>query len=113
MTVSERLCFLLKNSKKLSQKELAASIGVPTSTVNNWVKLGRDLPTDKLLPVCQYCGCSITYLLTGTDSSNIDEEDAEWLDIVHHIPEDKREMCKDFLKTHVVVPEKYSDRKKG
>ena len=39
--------------------------------------------------------------------------DPEWIEIITHIPDDKQEMCKDFLRTHMVIPEKYADRKRG
>ena len=35
----------------LRQKDLADSIGVPVSTLNSWLRLGRDIPTQYILKI--------------------------------------------------------------
>lgn len=39
--------------------------------------------------------------------------DPEWIEIITHIPEDKQQICKDFLRTHMVIPEKFQDENAG
>ena len=64
MTVNERVSSVLK-SKKATQRDLAAEIGVSTSTLNNWLKLGRDIPAQYIVPICEFLNTSPAYLLTG------------------------------------------------
>lgn len=51
-----------------------------------------------------YCGVSFT-------EKQISLEDEKWLEIIHNIPEEKHEMLKDFLRTHMI--EKYEDQGKN
>jgi len=47
---------------------MAEAIGVSASTLNNWLKLGRDIPADKIIPISEYLDVSPEYLLTGRES---------------------------------------------
>lgn len=67
MTINERLKDLLKASKH-TQLELSEAIQTPKSTVNTWVKLGRDIPAQFIIPICGFLGCSAEYLLTGQET---------------------------------------------
>ena len=67
MSVSKRVLELLSNDRSRSQKELAQSIGVSTSTLNNWLLKDRAIPTEKLIPICEYLGISVNTLLTGNE----------------------------------------------
>lgn len=94
-------------------------IGASTGNVSKW-KNGSIPNIDLALRFAQYLGVSLDYLVTGVDSSTpqlsvvgVSESEKEWLSIIHSIPEEKQEMCKDFLRTHIAVPEKYADRKRG
>lgn len=69
MSVSERVLELLSKDKSFSQKELAKSIGVAPSTLSNWLLKNRDIPPDKLIPICEYLGVSVNSLLTGNEES--------------------------------------------
>ena len=46
-------------------------------------------------------------------AESLPASDMEWLEIIHRIPKDKQQMCKDFLKTHMAVPEKYHQGKRA
>lgn len=74
MSVSERILELLSSDKKYSQKELAKHIGVAPSTLSNWLLKNRDIPPAKLVPICEYFGVPIGYLL-GVEKD--DEEQAK------------------------------------
>ncbi len=66
MSINERiLSFLTMNS--LKQIDLADYIGVSTSTLNNWLKLGRDIPAKFIIPICEFFQVSVYLLLTGKD----------------------------------------------
>ena len=88
MTINERIVEALKTGKGTTQKGLAASIGVSTSTVNNWLKLGRSIPAEYIIPISEFLNMSSYYLLTGRANPSLDipKEDAEWLSLIHQLP---------------------------
>jgi len=64
MTIGQRMFQLLDESKR-EQKELALYIGAPTNTVSNWRTRPSDPPAKFLIPICEFFGVSIEYLLFG------------------------------------------------
>lgn len=91
MTVNERVSSVLK-SKKATQRDLAAEIGVSTSTLNNWLKLGRDIPAQYIVPICEFLNTSPAYLLTGGETKKapapgISENGREMLELYEKLPE--------------------------
>lgn len=95
-------------------------IGASTGNVSKW-KNGSIPNIDLALRIAERLDITLDYLVTGIPdrqplklvaNSELSASDQEWLSIVHQIPDDKQDMCKDFLRTHAVVPEKYADVKK-
>ena len=70
MTINERVISLL-NSKGLKQKELSDAINVSTSTLNNWLKLGRDIPSKYIAAISEYLNVSTDFLLTGKEDTHL------------------------------------------
>lgn len=90
-------------------------LGYSTGNVSKWKK-GSVPNIDLALDISRKLGVSLDYLITldgPTSDSALSESDREWLDIISRIPEEKQGMCKDFLRTHMAVPDKYADRKKA
>lgn len=69
MNINQRVQNLLDNSK-LTQKELSKYISVASSTLNNWIKLGRSIPSEYIIPICEFFGVTVDYLLTGTETKH-------------------------------------------
>lgn len=67
MTVNEQVSSVLK-AHKATQRDLVAAIGVSTSTLNNWLKLGRDIPGQHIIPICEFFDISPSFLLTGQET---------------------------------------------
>lgn len=67
MEISQRVQELLSHSK-LTQKELSAYISVAPSTLNNWIKLGRSIPAEYIISICEFLNVSSEYLLTGKET---------------------------------------------
>lgn len=67
MNINQRVQKLLANSK-LTQKELSAYISVAPSTLNNWIKLGRSIPSEYIIPICEFFDISLEHLLTGKEN---------------------------------------------
>lgn len=90
-------------------------LGYSTGNVSKWKK-GSIPNIDMALAIAKKLGVSLDYLITlevPASESTLSESDREWLNIISQIPKEKQEMCKDFLRTHMAVPEKYADRKKA
>lgn len=88
--------------------------GRSTGNTGAW-KVGAFPRLDVAMDIADYLGVSLDELCYGVEGSKaviIDDSQREWLEIALRIPKDKQQMCKDFLKTHAVIPEKYEDRKK-
>ena len=66
--ILDRINNLIKSHKGFTQKGMSEAIGVSASTLNNWLKLGRDIPADKIIPISEYLDISPEYLLTGKES---------------------------------------------
>ncbi|MDO4649756.1 MAG: hypothetical protein Q4B26_14020 [Eubacteriales bacterium] len=94
-------------------------IGRASGNTGTW-KDGRFPKLDAAMEIAEYLQISIDELVYGLGHSSTDKAhsgefsiDSEWVDIISHIPEDKQQMCKDFLRTHMVIPDKYSDKKEA
>ena len=90
MSINQRISELLSAKKGITQKKLAEYIGVATSTVNNWLKLGRSIPSEYIVPISEFFECTYEYLLTGAERklSDIPDDDREWLSLLHQLPPD-------------------------
>lgn len=88
MTINERISEILNSKKEFTQKNMANKIGVATSTVNNWLKLGRSIPSEFIIPISEFLDISCEYLLTGKEKqpSVVSADDAEWLSLIHQLP---------------------------
>lgn len=97
-------------------------LGRASGNTGNW-KLGKYPRMDIVMEIAEYLHISTDELIYGqgqapygctkthnNESGNIDHE---WIEIISHIPDDRQQMCKDFLRTHMVIPEKYADGKKA
>lgn len=56
----------------LKQKDLAEAIGVPASTLNSWLKRGRDIPAQYIMGISDFLECTPMYLLTGDITQQIE-----------------------------------------
>ncbi len=99
----------------VSPTTVLRELGFSTGNISKW-KNGSVPNVDIALAFARHLGVSLDYLCTlevGASDSALSPEDRELLDIFARIPEEKKEICKDFLRTHMVIPEKYADRKKA
>ena len=78
MDINKNIHHILK-SKKVSQKELANNINVSASTLNNWLKLNRSIPSEYIIPICEFLKVSPMFLLLNKESSptelTVDEQE--------------------------------------
>lgn len=98
-----------------SPTRVLTELGMSTGNTGKW-KNGAAPSIDIAYKIAQHLDVSLDYLVTGKESegrTDLGKVDREWIDIITHIPDDKQQMCKDFLRTHMVIPEKYEKRKRG
>lgn len=92
------------------------AIGRAEGSTGKW-KAGSTPNLSVVMELAQYLHVSIDELAFGPDAApqynGLTDSDKEWLSIAHCIPDDRQQMCKDFLRTHMVQPEKYLDKKSG
>lgn len=91
MTIGNRVLALL-NEKGLKQKDLANYLGTKPSTVNGWKESNRNPSSDLIVRICEFLNVSYDYILTGSEkfTHTSSPEDAEWLSLIHRLPEKKR-----------------------
>lgn len=113
-TINERIIHQLKNNKSLNQKGLAEYLGRGTSTISQWLTQGRDIPSDCIIPICEYLQVSIFWLLTGSDVNITDmtTEEKEWLNLYKDIPISERKECIGFIKGYIAHGDMHGDTNK-
>lgn len=87
MNISQNLSHIIKE-KKITQKALSKQLGVPTSTINNWIKLNRSIPSEFIIPICEFLDITPYLLLTGENVSSksvLGSDEQELLDIYNSL----------------------------
>ena len=86
------------------------AIGSSAGNTSNW-KHGSVPNVERCNRMANHLGVSLDYLVNHrklkSDQELLSESDKEWLRVIHRIPEEKQQMCMDFLKTHIEIPEKF------
>lgn len=100
--------------KGTSVTAVLKAIGRSTGCTGKWSN--GSFPTlDIVIDMATHLSVSLDKLVFNHEAptASLSSSDQEWLEIASRIPADKQKMCKDFLRTHMVVPEKYADEKKA
>lgn len=69
LRIGERV-FTLLEQKGHTQSELAAFLSTSRSTINGWKKENRNPSSELIVPICEFLGVSVEFLLTGKESLN-------------------------------------------
>ena len=64
MTIHDRILEILTKNR-LMQKDLAAYVGLSTSTLGNWLKHRKSIPAEHIPPICEFLKVDLQWLLTG------------------------------------------------
>ena len=96
-----------------------AEIGRASGNTGGW-KVGKFPRLDIVMEIAEQLNISLDELVYGPGKSSCsiptqnNELDSEWVEIISQIPEDRQQLCKDFLRTHIVsTPEKYVNDKRA
>lgn len=88
MNISQNLKCLL-DERNLTQKALSQYLGIATSTINNWIKLNRSIPSEYIIPICEFFDISPYKLLAGEEKSpstvELTAEERELLDVYNSL----------------------------
>lgn len=85
-------------------------IGRASGNTGSW-KLGKYPRIDIIMELAEHLQVTTDDLLYGLGKSPLHAIDSEWIEIINHIPSDRQKLCKDFMRTHMVLPDKYKDKK--
>ena len=98
MRINDRIFNLLKEQGKTG-KQLATFLGTRQSTVSGW-KGDKTPSTNMLLPICEFLGISIEYLLTGKEHNQTDSYPTEDIDTIKKLTflsDSSKEHLKSYL----------------
>ena len=77
MMIGRKIQVALRMSNH-TQRELSARLHVPASTICGWIKGDvASVPSEYVLPICDFCGCSVTSLLSDSDTVEVKSEPAK------------------------------------
>lgn len=91
--------------------EVLKTIGRSTGLTGNW-KNGVQPRVDVLMDIADNLGITLDELCYGKEhfketlrrENILTADELEWLSIFSAIPDDRRQVCVDFLRTHAAVP---------
>lgn len=81
-------------------------LGYSTGSTGSW-KSGAFPRLDIVIDMAKYLGISLDELVYGISNASLKTQkneflfDSEWVDIISHIPPERQQLCKDFLRTHM------------
>lgn len=95
MLIIERITSLMKE-KGITIAQISDKIDVSQSTFSTWGLRKKNPPVEYLIPICEYLGISMQYLLTGeTHSENstcvfndVTPEEMELINLYRKVPRD-------------------------
>ena len=87
-------------------------LDMSTGNISKW-KSGACPTVDVAKRIAKHLNVSLSYLCSPEDIVEVKypKEYSEWIAVIDRIPEDRKPMCLDFLKTHMTIPKKYFNKK--
>lgn len=69
------------------------------TAISDWRRGKANPSIDAIIKLASFFQVSTDYLLTGKSwKPALSPEDHEWLELIHSLPADKKDMCKGYLK---------------
>lgn len=96
--INERLFTTLDSSPNMSQKLLAASVGINAATVSAW-RTRDSLPSaDLILPICDYLGITPEFLLGGRQNESwLSDDERRFLQSYNKISDKNKRVLEAFM----------------
>ena len=98
MDICQNLNSILKE-RKITQKELCQQIGITESKLSYWLTKGKSIPSEYIIPICEYLNISPNFLLTGQEYNPdnhiiLSKEEIEFIEKYRYISnKSKSEIC--------------------
>lgn len=114
--IIERIKTILTTNKSLNQKDLSAYLKKAPSTISQWITQNRDIPAECIIPICEYLGCSVNWLLSGTDTVHFLQSDSQEQKLINDfrmLPVDAKEELLDILAIKLKHIHKSEEKNQG
>ena len=98
--------------------QVLRDIGRAEGNTGSW-KAGKSPKLDIVMEMAEHLNMTLDDFVYGdnppiakpsTQNSELSDMEQELLEVFSHIPADRQQLCLDFLRTHMVQPEKYADK---
>ena len=101
MDICQNLNNILKE-RKITQKELCQHISIAESKLSYWLTKSKSIPSEYIIPICEYLSVSPSFLLTGQerDLKNyiiISKEEIELIEKYRSLSDDGKTKVEDYM----------------
>ena len=109
MDICQNLNNILKE-RKITQKELCQQISIAESKLSYWLTKSKSIPSEYIIPICNYLNISLSVLLTGQekDSKNqiiLSKEEIEFIKKYRYLSDKSKSEIRNTL-NHLFVKRK-------
>lgn len=104
--IDERIFTIIDSDPEMSQKKLAAAIGVKAATVSAW-RTRDSLPSaDLILPICDYLGITPEFLLGGRQNESwLRDDERRFLQNYNKISDKNKRVLEAFMNGLIAAEE--------
>ncbi len=96
--INERLFTILDANSDMSQKKLAAAIGVTSASVSAWRKRDSLPSADLILPICDYLGITPEFLLGGRQNESwLRDDERHFLQNYNKVSDKNKRVLEAFM----------------
>lgn len=89
------------SNHSLSQKGLAQHLNKAQSTISQWLTQGRAIPSEYIIPICEYLGCSVNWLLTGEGKRECclfnSSDEQSFIDLYRQLSDEDKQELKELI----------------
>ncbi len=96
--INERLFTVLDSNPNMSQKLLAAAVGINAATVSAWRKRDSLPSADLILPICDYLGITPEFLLGGRQNESwLRDDERHFLQNYNKVSDKNKRVLEAFM----------------